>query len=180
MHMSDFRLYRALLPLLVFVGVTPAAAQLPWADGWDRDQDNARYSAEVFRTVNETMSDWRDAWSAEWPEGLARFYAREAVVTLPDGSRVLGPSQVETAVVEIFPSEGDLETGIDDFALGGTLAYSMGWFRYTSHPAGGELYEQVGTHVVVFRRHGRRWLIHRQAFLPSSTREGTRGSRRPS
>lgn len=168
MPMFDFQIYRALpLFLLLFVGVTPAAAQLPWAEGWDRDEDNARYNAEVFRTVNETMSEWRDAWSAERPEALSRFYARDAVVTVPDGSRVLGAPQAEAAVAEAFPAGGELQTSIGDFALGGTLAYTMGWFRYTSHPVGGELREQVGTHVVVFRRHGRRWLILRQAFLPA-------------
>lgn len=173
------------LLLLAVVFASPSSAQLPWADEWNRDREHMRATAEVFRTVNSEMGEWRGAWHSNQADELARFYTRDASVTLPDGSRLVGPSQIQTSLLERFPSEGELQTGINEFSMGGTLAFSMGWFRYSAHPLGGELQQIQGTHVAVFRRVGRRWLIQHQAFLPGAQGEprqvhGTVGRVEPS
>jgi ketosteroid isomerase-like protein len=162
------RFFAAALLLLSIIIAAPISAQLPWADEWNRDREHARATAEAFQTVNREMGNWRDAWHSNQTSELNGFYTRDASITLPDGTRLVGSRQIPASLLDHFPAHGELQTGINEFSIGGTLAFSMGWFRYSAHRTGGELQQMQGTHVAVFRRVGRRWLIQHQAFLPGN------------
>jgi ketosteroid isomerase-like protein len=123
------------------------------------EADFQRYSAEVFVELNRELQAWGAAWMRGGSAELGRFYMEDATLTLVDGTRVSGREEITRRLRAFAPASGSFHSGVYDFALGGTLAYTRGWFQVDgATPAHGEI-------VTVFRERSGRWQILYQTFV---------------
>lgn len=154
-----------LFAVLVVCLAAPAAhAQLPFSDVSDMRAEQRRYTGEVLRELDGMMKAWRTAWDRGDDREIAKMYAENAAVVLPDRTRLSGRDEIEQRLRTELNTVGPIQTGITDFELGGTLAFSMGWFTYDTEDESG--YHVVrGRHIIALRRQGRSWRVLTQVFV---------------
>jgi uncharacterized protein (TIGR02246 family) len=124
---------------------TPAAATA-MPDTHDLDE----------KAIRDTEAAWVKAFATKEPGRAAAFYADDAASMLPDTPLMRGKAAI---IAGMKPELGDPNFSLVfaptkvEIAKSGDIAYSQGWFKYTtSDPKTGKRVGQAGNYVEVYKK----------------------------
>ncbi len=108
------------------------------------------------QAIRDTEAAWVKAFATKEPEKAAAFYADDADSMLPDTPLMAGRKAI---VAGMKPELGDPNFSLVfaptkvEIAKSGDIAYSKGWFKYTTtDPKTGKRVGQSGNYVEVYKR----------------------------
>ena len=107
--------------------------------------------ASAIRALDDEFM--RNAMAKDAGRLVDAFYAEDAVVLPPNQQPVAGKAQIRPFIqgmIDAGLAEITLET--TDVSGSGDVAYGVGKYRMTLHPAGADRIEDKGKYVVVYRR----------------------------
>ena len=153
---------------LTLVGSLPVHAQMiPGVDPGARTAVREN-RANLLREANRTLGKWQSAWAAHDARAVARLYAKDAFLRMPNGTEVRGRNAVEEMLRNSFAELGSFNLGLTD-AEPGDMVYISGPFTYSDPdplqpPA-------TGLHTVVLLLTGASFEIRAQIFVPDASAE---------
>jgi len=108
------------------------------------------------QAIRDTEAAWVKAFATKEPEKAASFYADDAASMLPDTPLMTGRKAI---VAGMKPELGDPNFSLVfaptkvEVAKSGDMAYSQGWFKYTTtDPRTGKRVGQRGNYVEVYKK----------------------------
>ena len=150
--------------MLIYVGTArPGTAQhIP---GANRDlQGEAREDrAKLLRDANRVMGQWQTAWASKDAKSLARLYAENAFLRMPNGIHYQGRRAIEGMLGDSLANSGNLVLSLADWEPG-DMVYISGQFTLGSADA--EQPPLSGFHFVVLKLVGGSYKIRSQTFVP--------------
>ena len=148
---------------LALLGSPPAHAQ--HVPGIDRiTQPQAREDrANLLREANRTLGEWQSAWARNDVRAVARLYAENAFLRMPNGTQLQGRNAIGKMLSDSLAELGSFNLGLAD-AEPGDMVYISGPFIYSDPDP---LRPPVtGLHTVVLRFTGGSFKIRAQIFVP--------------
>lgn len=148
----------------------PGAAQvIPGGSARDYEGRHKRRQAEfrssVLSEMTTVMDRWKEAWSHDKTDRVSGFYTDDAVLVPADGtSPARGQSEIEAYFKRTLPILGEITTSLQDFDVGGSLAFAMGTFAYSVPGPNVGTRTIQGQFVAVFRLDRGHWKIRSQIF----------------
>lgn len=113
-------------------------------------------SALDEKVIRETEAAWVRAFATKEPEKAAAFYADDAASMLPDTPLMTGRKAI---IAGMKPELGDPNFSLVfaptkvKIAKSGDIAYSQGWFKYTTtDPKTKKRVGQAGNYVEVYKK----------------------------
>ncbi len=108
------------------------------------------------KAIRDTESAWVKAFATKEPEKAAAFYADDAASMLPDTPLMTGKQAI---IAGMKPELGDPNFSLVfaptkvEIAKSGDIAYSQGWFKYTTtDPKTRKRVGQAGNYVEVYKK----------------------------
>jgi ketosteroid isomerase-like protein len=141
--------FRRVVPLLLSLSLPSGVAA---AQGVETPHIPLR---TVIDQLNSTRSSYMDAFNRKDASGVAAFYLDEAIVTRPDGSRLMGGKEIGDAIRAESANWPHLVLSSDTVRVYGGTAIDFGTAKM--HPADGG--EQVSHYTAVLRRGLKGWRI---------------------
>ncbi len=112
--------------------------------------------AQDEKAIRDTEAAWVKAFATKEPEKAAAFYADDAASMLPDTPLMTGKQAI---VAGMKPELGDPNFSLAfaptkvEIAKSGEIAYSQGWFKYTTtDPKTRKRVGQAGNYVEVYKK----------------------------
>ena len=107
--------------------------------------------ASAIRALDDEFT--RNAMAKDADGLVDAFYAEDAQVLAPNQPVIAGKAQIRPFIRGLIDA-GLTEMTLDPSLISGSgdLAYSVGKYRMTLHPAGADRIEDKGKYVVVYRR----------------------------
>lgn len=135
---------------------SPASPRANPLEGLSRTEGRrAAYVARMLSLVQGGLASLMDAWGDGDRDGALRLYARDAVLSLPDGESVSGKEEIDRRLRDLVPRVDDVGMTLTDFDASGQLAFAAGRFFYrveTGGDRGAAGPERVsGPYLLVFR-----------------------------
>ena len=108
------------------------------------------------KAIRDSEAAWAKAFATKEPEKAAAFYADDADSMLPDTSLMTGRKAI---IAGMKPELGDPNFSLVfapnkvEIAKSGDIAYSQGWFKYTTtDPKTKKRVGQAGNYVEVYKK----------------------------
>ncbi|HEX6616485.1 MAG TPA: nuclear transport factor 2 family protein [Gemmatimonadales bacterium] len=141
--------FRRALPLALALSILPGMVA---AQGVETPHIPLR---TVIDQLNSVRSSYMDAFNRKDASGVAAFYLDEAIVTRPDGSRLMGGKEIGEALKAEAANWPHLVLTSDTVRVYGGTAIDFGTAKM--HPADGG--EQVSHYTAILRRGLKGWKI---------------------
>lgn len=132
-----------------------------------RDAARAQYRAEALSRVNETLTDWADAWLDDAVGDLLDAYSDRASVRGLEFGFAAGKDALEERFTEFLPRAGDIRVNLREFNASGRMAYGVAEYVFHTLREDGSGATTQGTVMTVFFKEGD-WKILSQLFVPAA------------
>jgi uncharacterized protein (TIGR02246 family) len=158
--------------LLSAVPVTARAQVVPGAPATDWQRELAAYSLTVLRSYNALNSEWRAALLEGAADRAAEHYAVDARLLVSGHQELLGRDSIADFLAVMAKDLVDVRTSLAEFMASDRLAFASGPLIYTHRAtADGLTRMEVGNHVTILVREGRRWRIKSQVLKYDEPRD---------
>jgi uncharacterized protein (TIGR02246 family) len=163
---------RALLPA-VFLALPSAILALPGSVAAQvipgghtprREQERARYVANVLAGVAPVRLAWMNAVARDSLDAVMALYTDDAVVTPPDGEMRMGREAIRAFWEGFMPGIGAAEIGMADMDASGRMAMIVGPYTLDSVADTGEVTRESGSLLTLYVQEDRGWAIRAQVF----------------
>lgn len=143
----------AFFSMLAFAVPRIASAQIP---------DSAVPLKTVHDEINRFRAEYAEYYNAKNVAALVPMYASDAIVTMEDGSTLVGQAAIKAFLTKQAPTFPHLVITSDSLVGYGSTAIDVGTTK--QHPQGGG--ELTSKYLVVLRRNLGIWTIVRLAVVP--------------
>ncbi len=99
---------------------------------------------------------------------LPRLYTEDAMLLPADQEPVQGRRAIEAHFQQQLAGTGEIQTGVADFTVSGSLAVASGRYWYRTGAQNGAAETVSGTYMMALRQEGRSWRIRSQIFREES------------
>ena len=124
----------------------------------------------VRKAIDKVLENWVEGLKRDDVASVNALYTDDAVQLPPDRDMIRGRQKIkEFHIAGVQMGFKDAVLTKRELSVSGGIAYEIGNYTEKFHPTGKEPFELKGKYLIIYKRVGDNWKIHREIWniLPS-------------